>query len=449
MNDLPHFWRPIYILPFLSIPFILCATVSESDQALYDNIPLLTATESSAAHPLSFSPILTWEKKVDATHYEIEFFQQVPAACYPDIPSKEAVWRSDEIYANNYNPPLFLFAADLLGRAPLYWRVRALDFDDTPVSLFSTLIPLYTSPAIVPSVMTVPLPIVSSELTAPLLYPVYHWVRPYSAHAFEVALYRENPIENPSAEPLDQMTTNSSELYDPSPRITEGFFYWRVRSLDETGTPMSDWSPAIKFCNDPREKWEIAILGDSISHGGGHISYGPADYEFSWLSYLDFPAINLSMSGDTSETMLERFDDDVLPFRPRYLLIMNGTNSLRAGVRASEVIENFKEIKELCLANDIRPIFLTLPPINPDNIARTFNEPTADDWQEQFTLVNDFLRTQVHIDVAAYFADNALLPTMMGLDGLHEDVQGKQRIAKAVNEAWPQVKTKADQMLEK
>ena len=98
---------------------------------------------------------------------------------------------------------------------------------------------------------------------------------------------------------------------------------------------------------------------------------------------------------------------------------MNGTNSLRAGVRASEVIENFKEIKELCLANDIRPIFLTLPPINPDNIARTFNEPTADDWQEQFTLVNDFLRTQVHIDVAAYFADNALLPTMMGLDGLH------------------------------
>lgn len=449
MNDLFHFFRPARILFFLTVPLALCATVSETDKAIYDNVPLLTTTESSAAHPLSFSPVLSWEKNVNATHYEIEFFRQIPLDCYPDIPSEEAAWRSVEIYANSYNPPLFLFAADLLGRAPLYWRVRALDFDGTPVSLFSALLPLYTSAAVAPGVMTVPLPIVSSDLKTPLLYSVYHWVRPYSAYAFEVALYRENPAENPDAKPIDQMTTNFSELYDQTPRIAEGFFYWRVRSLDEKGYPLSDWSPVMKFRNDPRENWETAVFGDSISHGGGHISYGPADHEFSWLSYLDFPAINLSMSGDTSQTMLERFEDDVLPFRPRYLLIMNGTNSLRAGVQASEVIEDFKKLRELCLANGICPIFLTLPPINPNNIARAFNEPTADDWQTQFSLVNDFLRTQVHIDVAAYFSDNVLLPTVLGLDGLHEDVLGKQRIAKAVNDAWPQVKFKADRLLAK
>ena len=33
--------------------------------------------------------------------------------------------------------------------------------------------------------------------------------------------------------------------------------------------------------------------------------------------YLDFPTINLSCSGDTSETMVQRFDDDVLPFHPQ------------------------------------------------------------------------------------------------------------------------------------
>ena len=439
-----HRLRPL--VPALIVPLILWATVIESDEALYAKAPLRAITETSMLHPLSFSPILSWEKNVNATHYEIEFFREQPAICYPDTASSEAVWRSDDVYASSYNPPLFLFAADLLGRAPLYWRVRALDFDGTPVSLFSAVMPLYTSAAVAPSVMPVPLPIASSEITAPLLYPVYHWVRPYRAHAFEVALYAEDPTENPDAEPIDTITTRLSEIYDQKPRIGSGFFYWRVRSLDEADEPASDWSPVLKFRNDPQDNWKIAVFGDSISHGGGHISYGPADHEFSWLSYLDFPAINLSMSGDTSETMLERFEADVLPFHPRYLLILNGTNSLRAGVSAAEVIADLEELKTRCLANGIRPIFLTLPPINPENIARAFDEPTADDWQTQFSLVNAFLRTEVHIDVAAAFSTHPLLPTELALDGLHEDVIGKQLIAQTVNRAWQEAKQQADRL---
>ena len=128
-----HRLRPL--VPALIVPLILWATVIESDEALYAKAPLRAITETSMLHPLSFSPILSWEKNVNATHYEIEFFREQPAICYPDTASSEAVWRSDDVYASSYNPPLFLFAADLLGRAPLYWRVRALDFDGTPVSL--------------------------------------------------------------------------------------------------------------------------------------------------------------------------------------------------------------------------------------------------------------------------------------------------------------------------
>lgn len=76
--------------------------------------------------------------------------------------------------------------------------------------------------------------------------------------------------------------------------------------------------------------WKVAVYGDSISHGGGHLSFGPADLAYSYESYLDFPTINLSESGDTSEAMVMRFEKDVLPFSPEYLLIMGGTNSLRA-----------------------------------------------------------------------------------------------------------------------
>ena len=57
----------------------------------------------------------------------------------------------------------------------------------------------------------------------------------------------------------------------------------------------------------------IRITSDSISHGGGHFSYSPAVFSFSWLHYLDFPAINLSQSGDTSGMTAERFDRDEIP----------------------------------------------------------------------------------------------------------------------------------------
>ena len=152
------------LLPLLIVPLSLWTTSIESDEALYANTPLRVMTETSPLHPLSLSPILTWEKNINATHYEIEFFREPPSDCYPDAPSKDAVWRSAEIYANSYNPPLFLFAADLLGRAPLYWRVRGLNLDGTPVSLFSAPAALYTSAAVAPLVMTVPLPIATVRM---------------------------------------------------------------------------------------------------------------------------------------------------------------------------------------------------------------------------------------------------------------------------------------------
>ena len=34
---------------------------------------------------------------------------------------------------------------------------------------------------------------------------------------------------------------------------------------------------------------------------GGHLSFSPVDYAYSYGHYLNFPVINLSQSGDTSE----------------------------------------------------------------------------------------------------------------------------------------------------
>ena len=112
----------------------------------------------------------------------------------------------------------------------------------------------------------------------------------------------------------------------------------------------------------------VAIFGDSISHGGGSISYSPTDWDFSYASYLMFPTINLAQSGDTSAMGVERFDRDVLPFKPSYVIILIGSNSLRAGVPAGEVISDLQTLKEKCLSHGIKPVFLTIPPLNPENI---------------------------------------------------------------------------------
>ena len=70
-------------------------------------------------------------------------------------------------------------------------------------------------------------------------------------------------------------------------------------------------------------------------HGGGAVSYSPGDWEYDYQSYLHFDTVNIGKSGDTSASMLKRFDQDVLPLHLRYLIIMGGTNSLLVVLRQS------------------------------------------------------------------------------------------------------------------
>lgn len=186
---------------------------------------------------------------------------------------------------------------------------------------------------------------------------------------------------------------------------------------------------------EPSEQVPVGIFGDSISHGGGRLSFSPADLAYSYAHYMDVPAVNLSESGDTSEMMVERFERDVLPFGLKTLLIMGGSNSLRNGTDPEEVNGDLRKIQELCRDNGITPVLLTLAPINPGNIEKAFDEPTDSHWQESFRKVNAFIRTQPHIDVAAPFeAMGPELPTEMALDGLHGDVPMKRIMGRVISD---------------
>ena len=407
-------------------------------------------TRTSKEKPVSCSPVLSWTKESNAVAYELEIFSSAVPDLDPQEADARAVFRTSKVFENAVNLPLDEMRAGLSDSQPLWWRVRAIDLDGAAISPFSRLSPLYTNPSL--PRMNAPLlhPVPDRGRGSAMLFPVYSWVRPYGAEKFEVALYTEDPERKPDAAPIAEWIAPYGEQYDDAPRTGDTTYYWRVRALDEQGTPGA-WSSASAFRLEPRH-WEIAVLGDSISHGGGHVSYGPEHLEYSWLAYLDFPAVNLSQSGDITRLMADRFERDVLPFSPDYLLIFCGTNDLRAGeFTIEDTIANMERLKEKCVAYGIRPIFLTLPPINPANIERIFGEKNTDKWQERFAQFNAYLRQQPHIDTAAAFAPYAAdgdLPEWLGLDGLHEDIIGKQLIAARVNANLEAAKQAADEFLQ-
>lgn len=386
-------------------------------------------------------PLLQWTVVPGAVYYELEILSS-PAENPNDInPSRYQITSSREVFTNAFHIDLTHYPGN-----HLYWRVRALNFSGNPIGVFSDAAELFIDHKL-PQVLK---PISNTgykEAKMPMpLYPVYSWIPIPQAVNYEIEVTTKPP-ENPNGTQTSkhqirhQIIHGGSDYYDEEPLITPGTYYWRVRGLDDSGQPVGVYSDAEEFVVDLSAGSYAATFGDSISHGGGAISYSPADVEYSFQTYLSFPAMNLAKSGDTSETMLHRFNKDVLPYHPKFLIIMGGSNSLRGGTPAAQVIKELAAIRDRCLANGIRPIFLTLPPINPTGITQAFNEETASDWQKQFADVNVFLRQQrYYIDLEPYFMDdNQELPPHYATDGLHLDSEGKKLMGLIINSNWARV----------
>lgn len=373
---------------------------------------------------------LSWDEPAETVRYEMEMISSADKVDANEA-SDHPLWANDRIYM----PAVMLDPADMPKPiSNVSWRVRSLDFEGDPVTPFSKLLPLKDTLSGVSR--TAPLPRdTSGEWNLTLLYPVYSYLPNPKAASYEVEVLSDYPEEIdgtlPSEHRVLAKTTTLTDLYDPSPRM--GTWYWRVRAMDQDGAPLGEWSLPVKYRTSPGDGWETGIYGDSVTHGGGHISYSPADQAYSYASYLEFPVINLAQSGDTIGMMDKRFERDVLPFHVKTLLIMGGINSIRAGESADAVIAGLEDIRQKCIENNIRPVLLTIPPINPDAIMKTFHEPTAPEWRHTLDAVNAYIRTVPHIDTAAPFGEGNLADDM-ALDGLHGDAAMKKIMGEIINE---------------
>lgn len=372
---------------------------------------------------------LIWPNAQDAVMYELEV-SQVPMTKNMPVLPEEVIYTTTAIYTAGVELDLSLFEGYSLNR--LYYRVRPLDLDKNAIGPFTK--PLALNKCRLNPDKPFPTAYFNKRPTP--LYPVYSWIPVLDAARYEIEItdrIPENPNKASQYKIRNYSINQGFDYYDTEAFTEKGVYYWRVIAFDSEGKPLGTYSNAIPFkVQTGRFKW--AVYGDSITHGGGAISNPPSDDRFDYSYYLPFPVKNLGRSGDTAAMLAERFETDVLPFKPQNLFILGGTNSIRGGASAEEVIASLNEIKRKCQANGIVPIFMTLPPVNPERIQQVFNQPTAENWQEELAKVNDFLRTQRYvIDLYPALADDSgLLPVGYAQDGLHPDISGKKIMARSI-----------------
>jgi len=376
---------------------------------------------------------LLWENAEDAVMYELEI-GRLPLKRTKKFSNQQIIYSTTEVFTPGVELNLSLFNDQPLNK--LYFRTRPLDLDKKPIAEFSRGVVL-SKGAIDPQKPT-PTAFLKPGHPAPL-YPVYSWIPVLGASTYEVEITNRPPENANGIQPsqyriLSYSIEGGFDCYDTHAYTEAGRYYWRVRALDAENEPIGTYSDAVSFSVQTGSyKW--AVFGDSITHGGGAVSNPPSDERFEYASYLPFPVKNLGKSGDTIEMMALRFETDVLPFKPRYMFILGGTNSIRGGTSGESVIDSLQVIKGKCEQNGITPIFLTLPPINPERIQRVFNQPTAENWKAELGKVNDFIRNQPNaIEIYSLLVDEqGFLPVEYAEDGLHPDISGKKIMARSIN----------------
>lgn len=398
--------------------------------------PILRYTEDS---PASLKPFLVWHSVPGAVCYELEILSAPPEKeGGVALSDKYNLFDTQRVYTNGYQVDL----TDWSGRRELYWRVRALTLEKKPIGEFSRAEKIVISEsASIPDA-----PLINTFMQMPddypLLYPVYQWIPMNGVLRYEVELLYSPPEEKYEKTPVPdrawyRIANDSFSCYDEYKRDDPGMYYWRVRAVDEDGKTIGRYSETASFCvPETKGRPYAAAFGDSITHGGGAISYSPANREYDYMTYLDFPAMNLGQSGDRSKETALRFEEDVLPYRPYNLIVMTGSNDLRSDRPAEAIISDLAAIRDKCIANDIRPIFLTLMPIHPQNIYTAFHTETSEGWRPKLSKINAFIRKQdYYVDLEPYFYDatKTQLDEALAIDGLHPDIRGKMLMAELIN----------------
>ena len=80
-------------------------------------------------------------------------------------------------------------------------------------------------------------------------------------------------------------------------------------------------------------------------------------------SDLKVRIINRGRNGDLTSDMLLRFNQDVVGLKPKYVIILGGTNDIGWGLLITDIFNNLKKLFEMAKENGLKSIGCTVPSV--------------------------------------------------------------------------------------
>lgn len=178
-------------------------------------------------------------------------------------------------------------------------------------------------------------------------------------------------------------------------------------------------------------KNQTVLLGDSITD---FFNWYELFYDFSNISGQ--AVYNRGISGDTTDRLLERLDENVLNIEPKNIVLLIGTNDIGRGLPLSMSVENVSKIientKKVC--PDINFILQAVYPINRgmrDKFEKRSNEK-IDIMNKEFIKLSEKYDC-VWLDITDKLKDETgNLKKEYTNDGLHLNVNAYKIIAENI-----------------
>ncbi|NLT96143.1 MAG: hypothetical protein GXW85_11575 [Clostridia bacterium] len=168
-------------------------------------------------------------------------------------------------------------------------------------------------------------------------------------------------------------------------------------------------------------KKTLVALGDSITSGW------PYEQEFSWVNVLqqnltNLCVLNKGVSGDTFKDMLNRFNKDVLIYKPEYCIVMGGANEAYQHIPQPVLKENFLEIIKKLKQIECNIIIGMPTPVEDEPLEKYLQE--IREWYKDFSRQN-------HIPILDFYSlmlnkDTNKINGSLFIDGCHPNKIGYQ-----------------------
>ncbi len=149
------------------------------------------------------------------------------------------------------------------------------------------------------------------------------------------------------------------------------------------------------------------------------------------------PYINRGIGGQTTAQMLVRFRPDVIALKPRTVVILGGTNDVLIHLRKlpfEQTVDNYASMADLARINNIKVIFLAVPPVNDSQTERwtaRLEQPDRikklNEWLKNYCDANGFLYLD---DYDMLVDDKGMFRVDLSSDGEHLNIAGYKLVSR-------------------